>query len=150
MLGLDATVLFEGKYPQFTEADCKRMLDEVTSTAMPYSAIVSPEERCRKLFENTVRVLMPERVEGKKYFIQLAKDIAASYGIDTTITEYDDRLVAAFTVDCYNQYAFFRKILFISDEIHFDNKGENVIFSLAYYTHATYRSGRRITPDERM
>ena len=143
---MDSKIVYEGKHPQITDEDCEQLYS-LTSQHEPLRPMaISSEERCRKLFENTVKVLMPERMEGKIYFVQLAKHISEAYELNTVVTEYDDRIIAQFEVDCYNQYAIFQKIILLSDEIGFDIKNGEVIFSASYYTHATYRSGRRITP----
>lgn len=143
---MDAHIVYEGKYPQITDENCDQLCSLTSQHEMLCSTSISSEERCRKLFESTVQVLMPERLEMKICFVQLAKHISETYELNTVVTEYGDRIIARFEVDCYNQYAIFKKIILLSDEIGFDIKNDEVILSVSYYTHATYRSGRRITP----
>lgn len=143
---MDSKVVYEGKYPQITDEDCEQLYSLTSLQEKHRSVQKSSEVLCRKLFESTVRVLMPERLEGKEYFVKLAKQISEAYELNTIVTEHDDRIIARFEVDCYNQYPFFQKIILLSDEIGFDIINCDVILSVTYYTHATYRSGRRITP----
>lgn len=99
---IDSNIIYEGKYPQITGDDYEQLFGLTSGNEMTRSTHLSPEERCRKLFESTVRVLMPERLEGKKTFVNLAKHISEAYEINTVITENGDRITAQFEVDCYN------------------------------------------------
>lgn len=138
-------ILFEKKYPHMNLEDYDRVYDEATKSAIEEIKRDS-KEMCRRVFERTVRVTMPERVEGIGHFVDMAKELAEFYEIDTTVTEYEDRIVATFVVDTYNTFSGIKKIILFSDDICFQQKEENIMLSVIFYTHATYSSGRKITP----
>lgn len=140
-------VLFEKKCPHMRMEDYDRIYDEVDKTAVEQFAKCDPKERCKRIFESTVRVLMPERMENRDHFVEMAKEVAEFYEIDTTVTEYEDRLSASFGVDNYCTFSGLKKIILFSDDISFQCDGENIIFTIIYYTHATYKNGKKITPN---
>lgn len=103
---------------------------------------------CKQFFESTVQILMPERVQNCDFFISIAKRIAEFYEIDTIVTEHDDHLSAEFRIDCDNTYSGLKKIIELADDICFQVENNNIVLHTTYYTHATYRSGRRIIPED--
>ena len=131
-------ILFEKKYPNMNLEDYDRVsaIEEIKRDS---------KEMCKRVFERTVRVMMPERVEGIGHFVDMAKELAEFYEIDTTVTEYEDRIVATFVVDTYNTFSGIKKIILFSDDICFQQNEENIMLSVIFYTHATYSSGRKIT-----
>ena len=57
------------------------------------------EAICRKIIEESVRIVIPGRTEVRENFIAQAKELADYYAINTTVMEYEDRLTASFSVD---------------------------------------------------
>ena len=102
---------------------------------------------CKQLLGSTVRVIMPDRVENSGFFIAMAKEIAEYYKMDTVITEHEDRLSAEFCINCDDTYAGLKQIIEFSDDICFRCDNGDVILSIIYYTYATYRSGKKIKPE---
>lgn len=139
-------VLFEKKYPHMRMEDYDRIYDEATKNAVD-EAKRDSVAMCKRVFESTVRVTMPERVENIDHFVNMAKELAEFYEIDTTVTEYEDRLSASFCVDSYCTFSGLKKIILFSDDIGFTYDGENIIISIIYYTHTTYRNGKKVTPN---
>lgn len=138
-------ILFEKKFPHMEMEDYDRIYDEATKNAVE-SVTRDSVAMCKRVFESTVRVMMPERIENKDHFVDMAKELAEFYEIDTTVTEYEDRLAASFCVDCYNTFSGLKKIILFSDDISFQRDGKTIILSVIYYTHSTYRNGRKIAP----
>lgn len=138
-------VVFEKKYPHLKMEDYDRIYDEEIKKTNGDTKRDSAT-MCRHLFENTVRVMMPERVENAGHFVDMAKELAEFYEIDTVVTEYEDRIIATFVVDEYNTFSGVKKIILFSDDISFQYKDGNIMLSIVYYTHATYKSGRKIMP----
>lgn len=138
-------ILFEKKYPRMNLEDYDQIYDESTKSAIEEIKRDS-KEVCKRVFESTVRVMMPERVEGIGHFVDMAKELAEFYEIDTTVTEYEDRIVATFVVDTCYTFSGVKKIILFSDDIGFQQNEDNITLSVIYYTHATYRSGRKIAP----
>ena len=141
----DPNILYEKKYPHLKVEDYDHIYDEaIKHTAEDVKR--DSATMCKRVFESTVRVMMPERVENIGHFVDMAKELAEFYEIDTTVTEYEDRIVASFGVDSYCTFSGLKKIVLFSDDIGFQYDGENIILDIFYYTHATYRSGRKISP----
>lgn len=138
-------IIYEKKYPHMNLDDYDQIHDEATKSAVEEIKWDS-KEICKRVFERTVRVMMPERVEGVRHFVDMAKELAEFYEIDTTVTEYEDRIVATFIVDTCYTFSGVKKIILFSDDICFQQKEENIMLSVIFYTHATYSSGRKITP----
>lgn len=139
-------VLFEKKFPHMRMEDYDRIYDEADKTAVEQFEKCDPKERCKRIFESTVRVMMPERLENRDHFVKMAMEVAEFYEIDTTVTEYEDRLCASFYVDGYGTFSGLKKIILFSDDIGFQSDGETVLLNVLYYTHATYRAGKKISP----
>lgn len=104
------------------------------------------EEYARALLSNTVRVMIPERIEGKVKFIETAKEIGEEYLIDLTISARTNCITATYSLECDADFHCLKKIISQADEISFQSNGDKVLFSLTYYTHATYLSGRKVSP----
>lgn len=138
-------VVFEKKSPHLKMEDYDRIYDEEIKKTNGDTKRDSAT-MCKHLFENTVRVMMPERVENAEHFVDMAKELAEFYEIDTVVTEYEDRIVATFVVDVYNTFSGVKKIILFSDDISFQYKDGNIMLSVVYYTHAAYKSGRKIMP----
>ncbi len=101
----------------------------------------------KQLLESAVRVIMPERIEKCDFFITTAAKIAEYYQIDTIVREYENHLSAEFRVDFNNTYSGLKVIFDFADDICFQYEDGAVILCVSYYTHATYRSGERILPE---
>lgn len=106
----------------------------------------SPEEYAKTLLSNAVSVVIPERVEGKVKFIEAAKEIGAEYLIDLTISAFNNYITATYSLECNSDFHCLKKIISQADEISFQSDGDKVLLSLNYYTHATYLSGRKVSP----
>lgn len=104
-------------------------------------------DRCQKLLEEKVNILIPDRVMWRESFVEAAKNVAESYEVDTSVVEYENRLVASFRVDCDIMYSGLKFIILLADDIGFQFDNEGIVFDIIYYTHATYVSGRKISPN---
>lgn len=138
-------VIYEKKYSDLLKEEDNRIMSEMASFPAATSEKQSAEY-FKKLFENTVLVLIPERIEGREVFIDAAKEMGDLYQLDTVIKEHEDRISDTYAVDCCVNFRGLKKIIMLADDLSLDY-GDNVVFlTLYYYTHATYRSGRKITP----
>lgn len=138
-------IIYERKY-----GDILRKLSEQgigdKDTLSPVVNRDTAGEYARALLSNTVRVIMPERLEGKVKFIETAKEIEAEYLIDLTISAFDNYITATYSLECNADFHCLKKIISQADEISFQSDGDKVLLSLNYYTHATYLSGRKVSP----
>ena len=141
-------VIYEKKFHHLSEEDCERLYTEVNTDFMA-AAKKDPALFCKQLLESTVQVIMPDRVENSGFFIAMAKEIAEYYEMDTVVTEYEDRLSAEFRINCNDTYSGLKQIIELSDDICFRCDNGDVILGTIYYTHATYRSGKQVTPEKR-
>lgn len=142
----NSKVIYEKKFHHLSEEDCEQLYSEVNTDFMA-AAKKAPALFCKQLLESTVRVIMPERMENSGFFIAMAKEIPEYYEIDTVVTEHEDRLAAEFRINCDDTYAGLKQIIEFSDDICFRCDNGYVILCIIYYTQATYRSGRRIKPE---
>lgn len=142
----NSKVIYEKKFHQLSDEDCERFYNEVNTDFMA-AAKKDPALFCKQLLESTIRVIMPDRVENSGFFIAMAKEIAEYYEMDTVVTEYEDRLSAEFRINCDDTYSGLKQIIKLSDDICFRCDNGDVILGTIYYTHATYRSGKRIKPE---
>lgn len=144
----NSNVIYEKKFTHLSAADCERLYAEVNTDFMAV-AKKDPALFCKQLLESTVRVIMPDRVENSGFFIAMAKEIAEYYEIDTVVTEHEDRLSAEFRINCDDTYSGLKQIIEFSDDICFRYDNGDLILCIIYYTHATYRSGKQVTPEKR-
>lgn len=142
----NSKVIYEKKFTHLSAADCEQLYNEVNTDFMA-AAKKDPALFCKQLLESTVRVIMPDRVENSGFFITMAKEIAEYYEIDSVVTEHEDRLTVEFCINCDDTYTGLKQIIEFSDDICFRCDNGDVILSIIYYTHATYLSGRKITPE---
>lgn len=140
-------VIYEKKFPHLSVDEGDHIYVESKETT---SASIKQDttNQTRKLFEKTVKILMPERLKGRDFFIDAAKCIAEFYEIDTAVIEYEDRLAASFRVDCNGLYSGIKGIIQLADDIGFRSDDGGVVLNVIYYTHATYLSGRKIAPTQ--
>lgn len=99
-----------------------------------------------RILEKTVYVLIPERREGRAVFIKESKNAADLYKLDIVITEYDSHITTALSVDYFVDVSELKEVILLADRVRFAVREEQVVLMLDYYTHATFRSGRRMPP----
>lgn len=144
---MKSNIIYEKKFDHLTDDDCERICAaaEAGTEAPPWR---DSSEFCKRLIENTVRIVIPDRIENQGFFIAQAKEVAEGNEIDTTITEYEDRLVAEFHIGDSSTNFGIKGIIEYADDVFFGCYRGKVVLSVIYYTHATYRSGRKVTPED--
>lgn len=93
--------------------------------------------------------MIPDRMENSGFFISMAKQVAEHNEIDTVITEYEDRYVAEFHIDNDSTSFGLKDLIEYADHVSFGCEGENAVVGIIYYTHATYRAVKQVTPEKR-
>ncbi len=138
-------VIYKKNYSrELAEADDK-IMEEMYKT--PNNATQFKEKTCfQNIFENMVQVLVTERIEASELFIEAAKEMGEYYQIDTIITKHEDRISVIYAVESGINFPGLKKMIALSDDLNFRNDNGTVLLTLFFYTHATYRSGRRVTP----
>lgn len=139
---MDSSILFEKKYSQFIQS----ALNSDGTEQHEDGPSINTDDYVRKLITESVCVIMPERMEERNYFIDLAKEIAEAYLIDIVIKERKDRITVTYTLDYEGGLSCLKPIIQLADEITFQNGENTVLISLDYYTHAIYRQGKKVIP----
>lgn len=140
-------IIYQRKFSHpFIETDAPAQTE--TSETMEAFSNQASSDRYQKILKEKVNVLMPERVQEQGFFIDAARCIAEYYEIDTVITEYENRLAASFRVESGSVYSGMKNLIRMADDIGFQLDDEGIAFNVIYYTHATYLSGRKISPME--
>ena len=80
---------------------------------------------------------IPDRIENQGFFIAQAKEITEQNEIDTTITEYEDKLIAEFRIGDDSPNFGIKGIIGYADDVCFGCVEGEVVLSVIYYTHAT-------------
>ncbi|MGM9628920.1 MAG: hypothetical protein ACI3V4_12685 [Faecousia sp.] len=135
-------IIYEKKY---------RHLIEEANSAEPQEARTSyadAEAFCQKIRNETVYIVLPERVENAPFFIELAKQTGEALQIDTSIVEYDNYISVTYALQKGVPYDGLKELIELVDEMSFQNDEHHVFISFDYYTCATYRAGQRVFPPE--
>ena len=141
-------IIYEKKFPHNMDEYDAIFAEEDAGTGDEVPVRHDPAVFYKRLVENTVRIVIPDRVENKCFFISQAKKVAERNEIDTTITEYEDRLVAEFHIGDDSPNFGIKGIIEYADDVCFGCAEGEVVLSVIYYTHATYRSGKKVTPED--
>lgn len=143
---MENNIIYEKRYPKLTTEDYEQMLEETENEQSSYKR---PDSATffNNLMEKTVRIVIPDRMENRGFFIAMAKEVAERNEYDIIITEYEDKYIAEFRIDCNSTYFGLKDLIEYADDISFICDCHSVLLRVIYYTHATYRSGKRITPD---
>lgn len=89
---------------------------------------------------------MPERIKKKANFLKTAKEIGEEYLIDLIISAHNNHIAATYSLECDSDFHCLKKVISQADELTFGVDGDKVLLTLIFYTHATYSSGRKISP----
>lgn len=143
---MDSPIIFEQKYSQFIQDICNDVPENHSEISAGTITGRESYAYMKNLLENTVCVLIPNRMEKSNYFINLAKEIAEAYLIDIVIREHHDRITVLYTLDYDASFHCLKPIIHLADEFSFHDGNEAVLISLEYYTHATYQSGHKVLP----
>ncbi len=138
-------VIYERKFGDIIRKLCEQA--ENNTHDFPFVAITGDsKENAKTLLSNTVSVFMPDRIERKAQFFRTAKEIGEEYLIDLIISEHDNYITAKYSLECDSDFHCLKKIISQADELTFSVDGDKVLLSLIFFTHATYSSGRKISP----
>lgn len=143
---MDSSIIYEKKHSQFIQ-ECLNNVPSADTASL--AAKITGDDSykyVRNLLENSVCVLIPERMEKRQYFIDLAKEIAEAYLIDIIIKERNNRITVTYTLDCDAGFICLKPIIQLADELTFQNGNNAVLISLDYYTHVTYHQGKIVNP----
>lgn len=140
-------IIYEKKFPKITREEYDQRIEDTYSELPPFRHQDS-QTFVKNLLESVVRIIIPDRMENSGFFISMAKQVAEHNEIDTVITEYEDRYVAEFHIDNDSTSFGMKDLIEYADHVSFGCKDENAVVGVIYYTHATYRSGKQVTPEK--
>ena len=106
------------------------------------------DEIMQKNYANTTYVLMPERIKASEEFIQIAIEVSELYELDTKIERHLDHISVNYSFDCCGGLRDINRVFGMADEVAFfkDIYGWDITVSLDFFTHATVRNGRVVSP----
>ena len=118
---MDNSILFEENYSQLI----KSALNSAEAEQHEAGQSINTDDYVRKLITESVCVIMPERIEGRDYFIDLAKEIAEAYLIDIIIKEHKNRITVTYTLDYEAGFSCLKPIIELADELTFQSSNNN-------------------------
>lgn len=106
------------------------------------------DEFMKRVYQDTVYWLLPERVKTAKEFINRAIELSEMYEIDAEIIEHDTNITVDYFFDGCACMGFLKELIQYADDIAFfiNSRGREIQLSMEYYTHAIIRNGRRVSP----
>lgn len=106
------------------------------------------EEIMQKILTNTTYVVMPERIKNSEKFIQMAIEVSELYELDTRIDRHFDHISVTYSFDCGGGLQEINRVFGMADQFSFFTNihGRDITVSLDYFTHATVRNGRIVSP----
>lgn len=144
---MSCKVVYEKHYPRNYPADDDPTLEEAKRAYRNHS-FMDGESFLRKLYGETVRVLIPDRTEDLKKFLGAAKKVADYYEMDIIIKAFNDHYAISLHAEPYRSLFGMKTLVLLADNMEFSYEDNEMILTLNFYTHATYLSGRKISPCE--
>lgn len=146
---MSGKVIYQKEYPHLSYEEWDHLGDDV-GQPKEYRYPGGSSALCKQIIENSVRVLMPERLENLDYFISVTKEIADLYEMDVLITEYDEKITVRLKLDIDGSFPALKRLILLTDDISFDcgEKERQISILLTYYTHAIYRAGKQVFPEK--
>ena len=139
--------IYSRRYPQALEI--MELINRSQTKEEREAAKQSFNEFWRQLQEESVYILMPERIKGARRFVALAKELSEAYGIDMDIWEksyfiqVDLHLYcASYPTELTQRVA---ELFCLCDRFHsfiLPQEPGDFTLSLDFYTHQYYLSGR--------
>lgn len=142
-------VIFERHYPSVDEELDEAALAEIDNRCETVKEM-SSDDIIDRLTRDIEIVELPERKKSVQEFIRTVKLTAETYEIDTRITEYDTHVSADFYFDFGGAMGWMKEVMAFADDVLFfhPKEGFEIIMTIEHYTHAVYRKGKKILPEE--
>ena len=146
---MDAELVYEKKYSQEKLSNLCHTTQVIMGETEPSSLPPSFDAFYKKLVEDTVCVIIPPRAALEEVFIQEAIDVSELYKIDIRIEKRTSHIVAMLSFDYGGNMLALNPILSMADDYSFSRgtNGRDLTISLDFYTHAVYRNGHLVAPE---
>ena len=140
-------IIYEKRYPRIDLTAAMKEIEEEKVEA-PNEPVPSFDEIMQKIALNTTLVLMPERIKASEEFIRIAKEVSELYELDTRIERHFDHISVTYSFDCGGGMSYINQVFGMADQFSFFTNiyGRDITISLDYFTHASLRNGRVVSP----
>lgn len=139
---MSVEIIYEKKYPRIDPMEEMEMANE------PEEPTPTFEEFMCKMQASTTYVLMPERIKASEGFIRTAIEVSELYKLDTKIERHFDHISVNYSFDCCGGLRDINRVFGMADQTSFfkDIYGWDITISLDFFTHASLRNGRVVSP----
>ena len=147
---MSSETIYEKKFPKL-ETPSFEELDEVkVSTDVDENKErLSFEQIMAEIYKDVIYVLMPERAEAADEFVRKAIEVSELYEMDIKIEKSTSQISVTYYFDFGGNMKHLTEIIGMADDIAFfgrKDKAYDIVMSLDFYTHATFRNGRQVNP----
>ena len=147
---MSSETIYEKKFPK-QEMPSFEELDEVkVSTDVDENKErLSFEQIMAEIYKDVIYVFMPERAKAADEFVRKAIEVSELYEMDIKIEKSASQISATYYFDFGGNMKHLTDIIGMADDIAFfgrKDKAYDIVMSLDFYTHATYRNGRQVNP----
>ena len=141
-------IIYEKRYPREDAEGIEALSKTLDKETEETQQIPTFEEFLRRVYENQVCILIPERQRLAEKFIRTACEGSKLYRLDIKITQYSDHISADYYFNAAGDLRYLREIVKYADEISFfaNSMGYDIVMCLDFYTHAVFRNGHLMHP----
>lgn len=141
-------VIYEKRYPREDAEGIETLSKTLDKETEETQQIPTFEEFLRRVYENQVCILIPERQRLAEKFIRTACEVSKLYRLDIKITQYSDHISVDYYFNAVGGLRYLREIVKYADEISFfaNSMGYDIVMCLDFYTHAVFRNGHLMHP----
>ena len=141
-------IIYERRYPREDAEGIEALSKTLDKETEETQQIPTFEEFLRRVYENQVCILIPERQRLAENFIRTACEVSKLYRLDIKITQYSDHISVDYYFNAVGGLRYLREIVKYADEISFfaNSMGYDIVMCLDFYTHAVFRNGHLMHP----
>lgn len=141
-------IIYEKRYPRENAEGIEALSKTLDKETEETQQIPTFEEFLRRVYENQVCILIPERQRLAEKFIRTACEVSKLYRLDIKITQYSDHISADYYFNAAGGLRYLREIVKYADEISFfaNSMGYDIVMCLDFYTHAVFQNGHLMHP----
>lgn len=141
---MDTEIIYQKKFPLKEKTDIESPDDELPENIQ----FPSFEKLMERITKETAYVVIPEREERAKVFINKAIEASETYEFDLTIEKRIPRISACFCIDPLGPMTQMLAVIKEADDIDFLPAKEDgkITLCLDFYTHTVYVRGKRTRP----
>ena len=147
---MSSETIYEKKFPKL-EMPSFEELDEVkVSTDVDENKEgLSFEQIMAEIYKDVIYVLMPERAKAADEFVRKAIEVSELYEMDIKVEKRTSHISVTYYFNFGASMKYLTDIIGMADDMAFfgrKDKAYDIVMSLDFYTHATFRNGRQVNP----